>query len=220
MVSRGPLSALIALLGGLASCTASVERVQMPKLSSDFRLPSVPPPLPEYVVRLPARNNAASRFELGAGKVGIVTRGELVLDARGAVEKQLDDGGASIARKPSAKAAVVAFCSGVVRLSLGAELRWRAHAHRAERGTRLCRPWSCSSCPMTAACARSDRATGKLARPSARHHELATADDGTAVAITHGARAFVTRDKGSTWTRHHERVQRAVDVPRATARYG
>lgn len=215
MVSRGPLSALIALLGGLASCTASVERVQMPKLSSDFRLPSVPPPLPEYVVRLPARNNAASRFELGAGKVGIVTRGERwVLDARGAVEKQLDDG------RSFNRAQAVGKGGGGGFLFLGSFGLYSAPSFDGELMRIAPNVARASAGPGFVLVVSDDgrvrsidRATGKPgpALPLGTT-ELATADDGTAVAITHGARAFVTRDKGSTWTDITKELSVPVDV--------
>jgi len=58
-----------------------------------------------------------------------------------------------------------------------------------------------------------DRKTGKAgpALPLGTI-DIGASDDGAAVAITHGARAFVTRDKGATWTDISKEVGTPVDV--------
>jgi hypothetical protein len=200
MMSRGPLFSLILLLG----CAAAEGPVERPKVDRHARI-VLPfrPPLPQYVVRLPPRSNASARFELGNGSFGVIARGERwVLDERGSNLKQLDDG-LSLGR-----AQAIGKGAGGGYLFFGPFGLYSAASFDGELvriAPTVARASAGAGFVMVVfddGRVRSiDRATGKAgpALPLGTT-ELATADDGTTVAITHGARALVTRDKGASWT--------------------
>lgn len=212
MVFRGPLCALICLLG----CAPPVEPVKRPKADglSGLGLPAVQPPLPQYVVRLPARSNSGSRFELGGGDVGIVARGERwVLDSRGSIVKQLDDG------LGFSRAQAIDKGAGGGFLFFGSFGLYSATSFDGELSRIAPTVARASAGPGFLMVVFEDgrvRSIDRTGKPGPAlplgTTEIGTADDGTVVAITHGARALVSRDKGNTWTEISKDLSTPLDV--------
>ncbi|NUP11574.1 MAG: hypothetical protein HOW73_36475 [Polyangiaceae bacterium] len=198
--------AIAALLVGLTCCapvaeppkTAETSRNRKPDVAET---PAIPP---QYLVRFrPYGEPEPTRFELGQGRTGLLARGaRWVVDARGALVRSVDD-----AKHFNQARAIEAGAGGY--LFAGPTGLFRAATFDGDLEQILSDDtssvWVGPGFVLASASDGSIRAVDLATKKPFRSLPLGalaveTAPDGTAALIAHGGRAYVSRDRGRTWT--------------------
>lgn len=197
----------IALISGLVACGPPVEPPKtQPTSTSTAPVVEAPPVTPpnQYVLRLPARNVANARFELDKGRVGLVLRGaRWIVDARGAQLESKDDG-YGLSRVTT----VDAGAGGGFLFTGSTGLYWSATFDGPLKQIAIGSVSQASVGPgfvlaqlydgrMRAYETESGKPFTKLPLGTVTFR---TAKDGTVAAIAHNGRAYVSRDRGLTWS--------------------
>ncbi|MFO0552974.1 MAG: hypothetical protein U0271_31595 [Polyangiaceae bacterium] len=197
-----------AALGVSAACSAGPAVTTQPTDTSQTTTASAivqaaPPKKHEYIVRVPPATATTSRVNLDDGKLGVLLRGErLVVDALGNPLQFGDEGKRLLSVFPVDKGAGGGF------LFVGAEAVYFAQAFRDPLVELY--PGSVSSASAGAGFALVVLGDGRVRAVDFKGKKRAglpagplvarAADDGTTALITHGGRAFVSRDAGASFS--------------------
>lgn len=197
----------ITLVTGFVACGPQVEppKVQPTSTTTAPVVESVPVAAPnQYVLRLPARTTTNARFELDKGRIGLVMRGgRWIVDARGMQLESKDDGfSLSRATTVDAGAGGGFLFTGSTGLYLSATfdgpLKQIAigSVYQASVGPGFVLAQMYDG-RMRAYEIESGKPFTKLPLGTITFR---TGKDGTVAAIAHNGRAYVSRDRGLTWS--------------------